>query len=67
MRITLAGLSFAASVRMINRIHRQASDRRSDSQPAASAGFSDASGLMLDITDLADGGMTLQVYQPYFS
>src|SRR3970040_1172711 len=54
MRIPLAGLAFAAAVRMVDGIHRHAAHRRADTAPALRAGFADLAQVVLVVADFTD-------------
>ena len=54
MRITLAGLAFAAAVRMVVRVHRDAAVLRADAEPAVAACLTERDVLMLEVADLTD-------------
>ncbi len=62
MGVTLSGLAFTATVRMVKRIHHHASYRGLDPQPAAFSRFAQDQRFVFDIADLAYGGMTIQAY-----
>ena len=59
MRVALAGLALATTVRVVDRVHRQAADGGADAQPAALARLADADDLVLDVAELADGRAAL--------
>src|SRR5262245_61050489 len=54
MRITLAGLAFAATVRVVDRIHHHAAHRRADAAPADRAGLAVAAQVVLVVRDFPD-------------
>src|ERR1700737_3028828 len=51
---TCGGLAFAAAVRVIDRVHRNATHRRADTAPAVCAGLADLTEAMLFIADFTD-------------
>src|ERR1700693_4406789 len=51
------GASLATTVGMVEGVHRHAADRWALAPPAALAGLADVLVLVLDIADLADGGV----------
>src|SRR3970040_1063016 len=54
MRIPLAGLAFAAAVRVVDWIHCPAARRRADPAPALRAGFADLAQVVLVVADFTD-------------
>src|SRR5262252_8743608 len=62
MRVALAGLAFAAAVRMVDRVHRDAAHRRTDTAPALRAGLADLAQVVLFVAELADGRATVHVH-----
>src|SRR4029077_9699680 len=52
-----AGLALAATMRVVDGVHRRASYGRPDPEPAAAAGLAARLVLVLDITDLAHRGL----------
>src|SRR5689334_7471596 len=61
MLITLAGLAFAAAVRVIDRVHRDTADRRPNTTPALRTGLADLAQVVLFVADLADRRATVHV------
>src|SRR5258708_3949670 len=55
---TLA-LALAATHGVIDRVHDHAAHMRTASEPAGTAGLAERDVLVLDVTDLADGGVAL--------
>src|SRR5207244_484069 len=55
------GLALATTVRMVAGVHRRPADGRPDAQPAAAASLAARLVLVLDVTDLADGGLAVHV------
>src|SRR5438105_4277686 len=49
-------LTLAASVRMVDRVHRRASHRRALALPAAATRFPSGLVLVVEVSDLSDGG-----------
>src|SRR4051812_33231671 len=62
MRVALSGLAFAAAVRMVDRVHRDAPHRRPNSAPALRARLADLAQVVLLIAELADGRSTIHVH-----
>src|SRR5512141_750679 len=54
-------LAFAAAHRMVDRIHRDAAHVGTATDPAIASGLADRHVLVLDVSDLADGRVTLDV------
>src|SRR5690606_2430107 len=57
----------AAAVRVIDRVHRDAADRRPDAAPAIRTGLADRAQAVLFVADLADRGAALDVHPPDFA
>src|SRR5471030_59851 len=55
------GLAFAATQRMVNRVHRHAAHVRTLALPAAAAGLADRDVLVVDVADRADRREALHV------
>ncbi len=53
---TAGGAAFAAAVRVIHRVHRDAAHVRPDAEPARAAGLADGHVLVLGVADLPDRG-----------
>src|SRR5919199_5710029 len=51
-----AGLALTTTVRVVDRVHRDAADGRPDTLPALAAGLAPADVRLLGVADLADGG-----------
>src|SRR6185437_9736401 len=62
MRVTLTGFALAASVRMIYRVHRQAAHRGAHSAPADRACLAVLAQVVLIVTELTEGGTTVDVH-----
>src|ERR1700730_2927844 len=62
-----AGAALAPTVRVVEGVHRHAADRGALAPPAALAGFADVLVLVLDIADLADGGVAEHGDAPDFT
>jgi hypothetical protein len=56
MRISLAGFSLAAAVRMVDGIHDDTAHVRSPAFPPRTPRFPDRDILMINVADLADRG-----------
>src|SRR6185295_18993809 len=62
-RVTSAGgLSLAAAERMVDRVHGNAANRRPDPEPTAPARLPERDVFMVQIADLADGGVANLVH-----
>jgi hypothetical protein len=59
MRVALAGLGLATAVRMVDRVHRRAADRRLDAAPAARASLAQLLEVVLDVANFTDRGAAL--------
>src|SRR4051812_49236140 len=62
MRIALAGLAFAATVRVIDRVHRLAAHRRANAEPALRAGLAVHAQVVLVVRHFADRGAAVDVH-----
>src|ERR1700733_5939879 len=62
MRIALAGLAFAAAVRVIDGIHGKTAHRRADAAPALGARLAVAAQVVLVVAHLADGRAAIHVH-----
>src|SRR5581483_958105 len=62
-----AGFAFAAAVRMIHRVHRNAAVVRALAQPARLPRLAVRFVFMVDIAHLADGGHALHRHAPHFA
>src|SRR3954468_9619516 len=60
VRVALAGLAFAAAVRVIDRVHGEAADGGPPALPAIAAGLADADDFVLGVPELSDGGTALE-------
>src|SRR5262245_20745459 len=60
-------LSFAATVRMIHRIHRHAANMRPNSFPTSTSRFTERNIFVFDIAHLTYGGATFDWYAPHFT
>src|SRR5215472_4294799 len=56
-----AGLALTTAVGMVARVHRRTPDRRPDAEPAAASRLAARLVLVLDVTDLADGGLSVDM------
>src|SRR6185503_7110958 len=56
------GLAFAATMRMVDRVHRDAANRRTLAAPAHSAGFADGFEVVFLVADFADRGAAIDAY-----
>ena len=59
--------TFAAAVRVIDRVHRDAANVRPHSLPARAAGFTERNIFVLDVADLSDGRATHNRHAPNFA
>src|SRR5580658_7946120 len=62
VRITLAGLALATAVRVIDRVHGQAADRRTHAAPAHRTGLAVAAQVVFVIADFAQGRAAVDVH-----
>src|SRR5213078_3253683 len=60
-RLALAGAAFAAAVRVVDRVHRDAAHRRADALPALRAGLAVVAQAVLFVRNLADRGAAVDV------
>ena len=60
-------LSFAAAVRVIDRVHSHAAIVRTAPEPAAAAGFAERNVLMLYVADLSDCGHAFNLDTAYLA
>ena len=67
MGVALAGLAFAAAVRVVDRVHHDAAHRRAHAEPAHRAGLAENAQVVLVIAHLADGGAAIDVYLAHFA
>src|SRR5262245_39439738 len=56
MGIALARFPFTAPMRMVDRIHDDATDVRATAQPSVASCFADGNVLVIEVTDLANCG-----------
>src|SRR6185503_20405003 len=56
------GLAFTATMRMVDRIHRDAANRRTLAAPAHPAGFTDGFEVVFLVADFSDGGTAIDVH-----
>src|SRR5262249_29638584 len=61
-RIALAGLAFTTTVRVIDRVHGLAADRRADTEPALRTGLAVHLQVVFVVRHLADGGAAVDVH-----
>src|SRR5215510_7885818 len=59
--------AFTSAVRMIDRIHHDTANGRSNSHVAGSSSLSDGDVLMIEISDLTDGRRAIHVHQSHFA
>src|SRR5512140_693108 len=57
------GTSFTTAVRVIDRVHRHATDAGASSLPTRTTGLADRHVLVIDIANLTDGGATGQLHR----
>src|SRR5688572_16581937 len=62
MRVALAGLALAAAVRVVDRVHDDAADRRADAAPALRAGLAVNDQAVVVVADFADRRATVHVH-----
>src|SRR6202167_1425946 len=67
MRVTLAGLAFAAAVRVIHGIHHDTANRGAHAEPAHRAGLAEYPQVVLIVADLADGGAAVDMNLAHFA
>src|SRR5271154_2310321 len=67
VRITLAGLAFAAAVRVIDRVHDDAANGWANAQPTHGAGLAEDAQVVFIIADFADGGAAIHMYFAHFA
>src|SRR5579871_1553235 len=58
------GATLAATMRMVNRIHRNAAHVPALAEPSAAAGLADGDIFMLDVADLADSPAAFREHHP---
>src|SRR5215213_7497162 len=67
-RITSAGgLAFTTAVRVVHRVHRHATNLRTQTHPTRPAGLAERNVLMLDVADLAHGRPANKGHAPHFT
>src|SRR5512139_168071 len=62
VRVALAGLAFAATVRVVDRVHDDAADRRTDAAPALGTGLAVDDQVVVFVAHLADRGAAVDVH-----
>ncbi len=62
VRIALSGLAFATTVRVIDRVHGLAANRRADAEPALRAGLAVDAQVVLVVRHFADRGAAVDVH-----
>src|ERR1700730_93416 len=67
MRVTLAGLAFAAAVRMVARVHHDAAHGGTPTEPTDRSGFAEHPQIVLVVSDLADGGTAVDMNLAHFA
>src|SRR6516164_7555153 len=60
LRVIALDAAFAPAVRVIDRVHRHAANRRANAPPARASGFAEGFILVVEIADLADGGFAIE-------
>src|SRR5262249_13220318 len=66
-RVISLHAAFATAVRMVDGVHNDTSDRRTNPHVARPPSFSDRDSLVVKITDLADRRNAVDVHQSYFA
>lgn len=61
------GTAFAATVRVIDRVHGHATNRRADTAPTHCTGLADLAQAVFFVTDFTDGGAALDVHAAHFT
>src|SRR6202030_3915909 len=67
MRVALAGLAFAATVRMVDRVHHDAADGGAHAEPTDRSGLAEHPQVVLVVSDLADGGAAVDMNLAHFA
>src|SRR6266403_1357930 len=67
VRITLAGLAFAAAVWMVHRVHHDAADGGAHAEPTDRSGFAEHPQIVLVVPDLADGSAAVDMNLAHFA
>src|SRR6185369_14749697 len=62
-----ASAAFATTVRVIDRVHGDTTNRRADTTPTLGTGFTDLAQIVLFVTDFTDGGAALDVHPTNFA
>src|SRR5512139_319398 len=62
VRVALAGLALAATVRVVDRVHHDAADGRADAAPALGAGLAVDDEVVVLVAHLADRGAAVDVH-----
>jgi hypothetical protein len=62
VRVTLTGLAFTTTVRVVDRVHDHAADGRADALPALGAGLAELAEVVLAVADFTDGGAAVDVH-----
>src|SRR5580692_6811356 len=62
VRVALAGLALTATVRVVDRVHRQSAHRRAHAAPAHRTGLAVAAQVVLVIADFAQGRAAVDVH-----
>src|SRR5205085_9934272 len=66
-RMIALDTAFASAMRMIDRVHDDATHRRANSHVPRTPGLSNRDVLVVQIADLADRRNTVDVHQPHFA
>src|SRR5664279_5794560 len=66
-RLAFAGAAFAAAVRVVHRVHRDAAHRRADALPALRAGLAVVAQAVFFVRDFADRGAAVDVDLAHFA
>ena len=66
MRITLARLTFTTAVRVIDRVHHDTANRRTNTAPTIRTGLAVAAQVVLVVADFADRGAAIDVHLAHF-
>src|SRR5690606_22433764 len=67
VRVTLSGLAFTTTVRVIDRVHDDTANGRADALPTLSAGFAVLTQVVFAVADFADGGAAIGVNLAHFT
>src|SRR5690606_38906077 len=67
MRVTLAGLRFTTTVRVVNRVHGSTTNGRADTAPALRASLAQLFQVVFVVADFTDGGAALDRHLTHFT